>query len=333
MEEVSVTKERLEAYLKAKFPQRQELSVGELERMAVGVSHETYLFTATWKESQGPVSESLVIRMEPEFGCVPPYDIRPQYEALKRVHGTGVPVPKVHWLEMDSKALGHPFFVMEKIEGAVLYNVYLMYPEQQAQLTKDYVGILAKIHRLDWQALGLSVLGVPENDRQYAEKEIARWEWVVADTQYSPQPTIAELITWLKRNIPRAERTTLCHGDFHSRNFLTRDSRIVATLDWEMVGIGDPVSDIGWSCMFMRVFRGFWDETEFLRAYEEITGVKVNEESFFFWKVLAFIKLAAIGLAGIKTGIESKDLDMRHLGVWSTLLPLLQEAPARMLGF
>lgn|GEM_PF-3968945 len=61
--------------------------------------------------------------------------------------------------------------------------------------------------------------------------------------------------------------------------------------------------------------------------------MKVNEEALLFWKILAFVKLAAIGFAGIKTGIESKDLDMRHLGLWTMLLPLLQDAPARMLGF
>ncbi|MCK4351186.1 MAG: phosphotransferase family protein, partial [Candidatus Krumholzibacteria bacterium] len=238
MEEAQDMRERLEAYLiKAKFPQREGLSVVEMERMPVGISYETYLFTVTWKEAQGAVSESLVIRMEPECGCVPPYDIRPQYEVLKRVYGTGIPVPKVHWLEMDSKVLGHPFFVMERIEGGdVLYNTYWTQPELREQLTRDYVSILARLHGLDWQALGLSILGVPENDRQYAEKEIARWEAMVEDNQYSPQPVVAELITWLKRNIPRAERTTLCHGDYHSRNFLTRDGRIVAVLDWEIVG-------------------------------------------------------------------------------------------------
>lgn len=44
---------------------------------------------------------------------------------------------------------------------------------------------------------------------------IQRWEWVVEDNQYSHRPVRAELITWLKRNIPQAERTTLRHSDYH----------------------------------------------------------------------------------------------------------------------
>lgn len=334
MEESQYMKQKMEAYLKAKFPQREELSVVEVERMPVGISYETYLFTTSWKEGGSPVSESLVIRMEPEYGPVPPYDVRPQYEALKAVHGSGVPVPKVHWLEMDSTVLGRPFFVMDKVDGDALYGVFSREMENREQLTNDYVSILARLHQLDWQNLGISILSVPEHDRQYAENEIARWQQVMEDNQYSPQPVMAEIICWLKRNIPPAERTTLCHGDYHSRNFLARDGRITGVLDWEMVGIGDPVSDLGWQCMFMRVLREnlWWPEPDFIRSYEEMCGAKVNEESLFFWKILSFVKLVAIGQAGVKTALESKDLDMRQLGIWTMLLPLLQEAPARMLG-
>jgi len=332
MEKTQDMKQRLEAYLKSKFPQRAGLSVAELEWMSGGFSYETYFFTATWEEAEGPVSESLVIRMQPELGCIPPYDIRPQYEVLKRVHGTGIPVPKVYWLETDSQVLGHPFFVMEKIEGGeLLYDAYWNQPEHQAQLTKEYTSVLAKLHGLDWQALGLSFLSVPENDRQCAEKEIAKWEWVVEDNQYSPQPVMAELFSWLKRNVPRAERTTLCHGDFHVRNLIAHDSQVVATLDWEMVGIGDPVSDIGWVCLFIR-WLGFWTEADFIRSYEEIAGVKVNEESLFFWVVLAHVKLAAIALAGLKTSIESKTLDVRQI-MDGNFSYMLQDLAAQMLGF
>ncbi len=335
MEEIQAMKQKVEAYLKTKFPQREELSVVQVERMPVGVSYETYLFTTSWREHGDMASESLVIRMEPEYGPVPPYDVRPQFEVLKSVHGSGVPVPKVHWLETDSNALGRPFFVMDKIEGEALYGVFAREPEHRAQLVKDYVSILATLHALDSSTLGLPSLESPANDRNYAEKQIARWEWVVEDTQYSPQPVLAELICWLKRNIPPSERTTLCHGDYHSRNFLARDGRIVAVLDWEMVDIGDPISDLGWHSMFMRVLREnlWWPEADFIRSYEEMSGTKVNEESLFFWKVLSFVKLTAIGIAGTKAALESKEPDMRQLGIWNMLLPLLQDAPARMLGF
>lgn len=335
MADVEAVKQRLESYLKTRHPEREALSVQQVERMPVGVSYETYLFAASWTEGSDSLSESLVVRMEPETGPVPPYDVRPQYEALRSVHGTGIPVPKVHWLEMDRNPLGRPFFVMDKVEGETLLGAWTRSPDQRGQLMEDYVSILATLHALDWRSLELSSLNVPEHECHHAEKEIARWEWVIEDTQFGPQPVVAELVSWLRRNIPTAERTTLCHGDYHSRNFLARDGRIVAVLDWEMVDIGDPISDLAWHCMFMRILRenAFWPEDEFIRSYEEKAGVQVNRDSLFFWEILSFVKLTAIGLAGLRTGIDSSDLDMRQVGLWTMLLPLLQDAPARMLGF
>jgi len=335
MADVEAMKQRLEAYLKAGFPHREELSVQQVERMPVGVSYETYLFTTAWNEGGKPCSESLVVRMEPESGPVPPYDVRPQYEALKSVHGTAVPVPRVHWLETDGSALGRPFFVMDKVEGDTLLGAWTRSPDHRESLKEHYVSILAALHALDWQALELSTLNVPQHNRHHAEREIARWQGVIEDTQFTPQPVLAELISWLKGNVPQAGRTTLCHGDYHSRNFLAREGRIVAVLDWEMVGIGDPVSDLAWHSMFMRILRenAFWPEDDFIRRYEETAGVEVDRDSLFFWQILSWVKLTAIGLAGLRTGIVSSDLDMRQVGLWTMLLPLLQDAPARMLGF
>ncbi len=339
MAEVSVTKERLGAYLKAKFPQRQELSVVRLEPMTVGLSYKSYLFTMSWREAEDQVSETLIIRMEPEFGVLPPYDIKPQYEVLKRLQGTEIPVPKVSWLEMDSKVLGRPFLTMERIEGENLLPYYGKHPEYQTQLAKAYPRLLAKIHGLDWQNLGLSVLGVPDNAHQFAENQIARFGQQAEESQYTSQPLIAELITWLRKNIPLAERTTLCHGDFHAENVLARDGQIITMLDWELAATGDPISDVGYAVVFLRIYG--WlpghleicSEADFLRDYQEAAGVKVNQESLFFYKILNLFKLIAIALAGLQASIKLKDANMSQFGIWIPLLPLMQDEAARLLGF
>jgi len=340
MEKAQDMRRRLEAYLKTKFPQREELSVVEMDQLTAGVSRENYLVTVSWREAQGPVSEGLIIQVELGFGDsvlveMEPREFGPQYEVLKRVYGTGIPVPKVYCVEMDSAVLGHPFCVMEKIEGEVLgEGYYFNHPEYLTQLVKDYVEILAKIHALDWQTLGLSFLGVPEMDYQRLETAIAGFQRVAEDNQYSPQPVMAELLTWLKKNIPQFERITLCHGDYHLRNVLARDGRIVALLDWESVHLGDPMSDLGWSWMFLKIgYEGFCDETEFLQAYEEMAGVKVDRERLLFWQIVAAAGLITVGLAGLKTGIESKDPDMRQLWIWPLVLPRVGDAAARLLGF
>lgn len=223
-------KQRLEAHLKSRYPKRQELKVTELEQLSGGLSYETYLFTTSWKGARGPRSETLILRMEPEEGPTPPYDIRPQYFLMKKAHGTDVLVPKARWLETNSKVLGKPFMVMEKIEGERFDVDYGEHPEHRPQLRKDFLEQAVNIHKLDWKALGLSILGVPKNNRQYAEKEITRWEWVFENNKYRPEPVLLKLIAWMRKNIPTAERTTICHGDYNPRNFLPATAELLSPL-------------------------------------------------------------------------------------------------------
>lgn len=336
MEQVSETKEKVEAYLKARFPQRKDLSVAELDRITGGVSHILFSCTITWQEGQDTASETMVFRILPDIGACPPYDIRPQYEAMTRVRGTGIPVPEVYWLEMDSRILDNPFFVMEKVEGESLLGIYNRYPELKDRLNQEFIDCLVKIHQLDWSALGLSVLGVPENNRQYAESEIERWQELIEQSQYRPQPVLTEALVWLKRNVPPAERTTLCHGDYYAHNFLCRDSHIVALLDWEMVSIGDPLSDLGWCIAFLNTVGGFWNEADFVTAYEAAIGKKIEEEVLLFWKVYGLIKFAAGSLATYRTGLEpstNKEFEVQHLGMFSRFIPVILDQTARTLNF
>ena len=334
MEETQRIQQRIGEYLKAKFPEREELSVGEIRGERGGESHSIFMFTAHWREAQAWVSEDLIIRMEPEIGIVQPYDIRREYEVMKRVHEGGVPIPRVYCCEEESKVLERPFMVMEKIEGESLPTVWLKQPDHRVQLMKDYVSILLKIHGLNWHALSLSFLGVPESEHQYAEKEIARWDWMLKRNQYNPYPIMSGLVNWLKRNIPRAERTTVCHGDYTMSNAYVRDGRVVSIFDWEIAGLGDPTSDVAWACFFGEYIKTpDWDETAFLHIYEDMTGTKVNERSLLFWKALAYLKIAAITTASLRAGNESQNISTRLMVLATIFLPRIQDGAARMLGF
>ncbi|MBT8342754.1 MAG: phosphotransferase family protein [Desulfatitalea sp.] len=328
-----VMQQHLEAYLKRQFPQREALVLSELERTDVGYSYQTCFVSLTWKESDGPVSERLVIRVEPETGCVPPYDIRPQYEVMKRLEGTAIPIPKTVCLETGKDIIGHRFFVMEAIEGQVLYQSYLNHPENRTQLENDYISILAGMHELDWRGLGLSILKESESAAQCVRSEIARWEQVIETSIYNPLPIVSEVICWLKNNIPPADRMTLCHGDYHCQNLLARDGRVVAVLDWEMVKVGDPISDLGWACLLSNITKGFWSEHGIVESYQKACGRTVDADRLFFWKVLAHIKLAAICLAALRASMEFENPDMRQATIGIMGVPGLLDGAAQMLGF
>lgn len=336
-----VTPECLREYLQRKLPQVADLQVSGLYKMTEGYSYETYCFEVSGKG--GAFKGTWVLRMEPEHGPVPPYDVSRQFLALSALQGSTVPVPPVHWLEPDPQVLGRPFFLMDKVEGEVplpwktgrpsAYDD----PEQRALMARDFVQVLAALHTQDWRGLGLSSLGVPRDERDFARRELERWEGVLRENQLLPQPLLWEARRWLQGRLPHARYTTLVHGDFRLGNFIWRQGRIAAFLDWEMVTLGDPMSDLGWVCMKRLAGRsplltGLIEREEFFRRYQELTGYQVDMESVFWWQVMGYFKLGTIHVAGVRAGALGMKRDIR-LAIWEFDLPLLLDELAQLLGF
>jgi aminoglycoside phosphotransferase (APT) family kinase protein len=324
----------LERYLKARFPEREEFVLLQTEKLRLSASHNIFVARANWKDGNESVSEDLIVRVEPDRGVHQSYDIGRECETVKKMLACGVPVPRIYCLEKDSAVLGHPFVVMEKIEGERLIDAWIRQPELRPQLMEDLVSVLATIHDVDWRANDLSFLGEPQHDLGYAEDEIGKWERVLEETQYHAYPVMAELIAWLRRNVPVSQRTTMCHGDYSILNAHVNKGRIAAILDWEMVSLGDPVSDIVWLCNMAAGMRlPDWDEDRFIKGYEEVTGTRVSEASLTFWRKFAFLKTMGIMVSGTRAFIESKDPSMNAMFNFYMLSVATQDVAAKSLGY
>jgi len=233
-----------------------------------------------------------------------------EFQVYKALQGTKVPVPKVYWLEMDGRWLERPFFVMERIDGCeTAPQVLALDPRYDAvreKIARRKVEILAEIHKLDWRALGLDFLGVPQSPAHCALMEIEKWENILAEQELEPQPVLWAAFRWMRKHLPPpAQKISIVHADYRTGNFLyNQQGEIKAMLDWEMVHLGDPLEDVGWVCV--RTFRfagdhrvgGILDQEEFFRLYEEYSGLKVDRQAVHFWEVLGVAKLAVILLTG-----------------------------------
>lgn len=318
------------------------MAVSGLTKATEGLSYETYIFDASWRQGQKRLSKAYVARLQPLHGPVPPYDVEPQFRILQALHGTDVPVPQAYWMEKDPGILGAPFFIMEKVEGEIplpwksaasSYND----PAQRDLMAREIVRVLAALHTVDWKAKEIRFLSPPASPTGHAEREIRRWEAVQKENEYLAEPIIAEAYGWLKAHIPSAPRTTLVHGDYRLGNFIWGGDRIAAFLDWEMVGLGDPMSDVGW--MSMKCFQGhtgkvcgLLDKEEFLRSYEALTGIPTDPQAVFWWEVFGYVKLVAILTAGLRAYMDGRRSDVRlAIFEFDTLSHL--NILARSLGF
>jgi len=310
---LGTVRDGLTAWLQGRMPEAQELTISELTRPKAGFSNDTLLFEVSYLADGRRCVERLVARFAPaEFRVFPEYDLAAQARVMRCLASTAVPVPRVRWLEEDTRVLGQPFYIMDAIAGELPSEVppyhstgfcFETTPARRARIWWSGLETLARIHALDWHALGLGFLGAPGAGTDPLDRQLAYWtrylEWVVRGRE--PQPILARALAWLRENRYTPRHVALCWGDARLPNLIYRDDEVVGVLDWEMAFLGDPEADLGW-WLFMHwatgegygfpPLEGFPGRDETIRRYEALTDRPV--EHALYNEVLAALRFGAI---------------------------------------
>jgi aminoglycoside phosphotransferase (APT) family kinase protein len=311
--------EQVAAYLQHQMPDAREIEVAQLWRIPGGASRETWSFDATWRAGKARAGRGFILRRDPEASLLET-ERYVEFRVYQALQGTGVPVPEVFWLEADPQWLERPFFVMGRLPGEASPQklIAASFGGDADAIAQQKVDILARIHSLDWRALGLDFLGVPEGPDRCAEREIERWESIMRRQELEPQPVLELALAWLRAHRPVAQKIALVHADYRTGNFLVDGDRIAGVLDWEMVHLGDPLEDLAWLCL--RPWRWAGDarvgalltREELYRRYEAASGLTVDRDAVRFWEVLGNLKLVVIFLTGARSFVEGRSKDAVH---------------------
>jgi len=301
-------RERLERWLARRFG---EALVSPLAGPATnGMSSETLLFDASWREGGVQKSASLVGRVAPDPAAVPvfpSYDMERQFRVMRALGELdALPIPRVLWCETDLAALGAPFFVMERVAGEVPPDI-LPYTfgqswlsqgsaAQLAQLQEGSIRLLAGLFRIAHPTERFAFLASPRPGTTPLRRFVAElrgfYDWVSAAGIRSP--LLERCFAWLAVHWPEHEGpTVLSWGDARIGNILYRDFSPVAALDWEMAALGPPELDVGWMIALHRFFddlavsAGMPGLPELLRrsdvaaSYEKQTGYAPRDLDFY----------------------------------------------------
>ena len=231
---------RLEPYLQGHFSG----SSGPLtaEQFPSGHSNLTYLVRLGGRE--------MVLR-RPPFGSKvkTAHDMGREFRVLSKVHPAYPAAPKVLLYCDDESVLGAAFYLMEPIRGVILRRdppAGLPFPAETARrLSESFMDNLARLHALDYAAIGLGDLGKPQG---YLERQVRGWSERYAGSQTHDYPEVARICTLLIERMPPTSDATLVHNDYKYDNIVldpAEPTRIVGVLDWEMATIGDPLTDLG----------------------------------------------------------------------------------------
>ena len=247
-----------------------------------------------------------------------------EFAVMRGLYGTAVPVAQMHVLCEDESVIGRAFYVMEFVQGRVLWDQSLpdMSKQQRRDIYNEMNRVIAALHSVPYAERGLENFGKPGN---YFERQIGRWskQYIASITQ--PIPEMDKLMEWLPANMPdsaRDGRTSIVHGDYRLDNmmFHPTEPRVLAVLDWELSTLGHPLADFSYHCMAWHIppgtFRGIGGvdvaslgiptEEEYIRMYCDRTGFttpQALQAEWNFYLAYNMFRLAAI-LQGIAKRVE-----------------------------
>ncbi len=252
--------------------------------------------------------------------------IEREFAVMRGLAGTDVPVARMHALCEDESVIGRAFYIMEYVEGRVLWDQTLpgMTPAERGAIYDEMNRVIAALHKVDYAARGLANYGKPGN---YFERQIGRWSKQYQASVTQPITEMDRLIDWLPAHIPASARdeglTSIVHGDYRLDNVIFHPSepRILAVLDWELSTLGHPLADFSYHCMAWHIppgtFRGIGgvdlaslgipSEQDYIHRYCERTGLATPEQlapDWNFYLAYNMFRIAAI-LQGIAKRVEA----------------------------
>ncbi len=294
---------RLEPFLQSHFPD----CAGPLrvEQFPGGHSNLTYLLR---------LGERECVLRRPPFGSKvkSAHDMGREYRVLSRLHRAYSPAPRVLLFCDDLSVLGAPFYLMEPIHGIILRGdlpAGLPFaPETARRVSESFLSNLARLHGLDYAAIGLAELGKPQG---YLARQVRGWIERYFGSRTHDLPEVERIAAWLEARIPPESGAALIHNDYKYDNLVLDPadlSSIVGLLDWEMCTIGDPLSDLGTALAYWvdpqdpeELQRIRWGPTnlpgsltraQLVERYGQITGRDVSRMAFYL--AFARFKVAVI---------------------------------------
>jgi aminoglycoside phosphotransferase (APT) family kinase protein len=326
---------RLSTFLSSKCG--TDVAIERLSKFPAGFSWITH----GAKVSGFAPAREVILRIGPPYGLFAPYSAMPEFDSLSALAGSPVPAPRVFFASDDPAILDAPFFICERVEGETPLpwgsQGQAMDSGQRETLAADFVDALASLHRFDWAATALVKWGEGVTVENAAQLQIDNWQGRFERWALRPHPMAHRALAWLRAHAPKAQKVSLVHGDYRLGNFLERDGRISAILDWELVHLGDPIEDLGWA--FLPQYRGgtslvcgLASEADFIDRYEARSAVKVNRASLKFYVVFSLLKLAFTHIAAARCFEDGRFNDMRMPAMATQIAPVFRQIAKTLEG-
>jgi len=250
-------------------------------------------------EREGQRLELCVRGDRTDMKLIFPLDHEMRFQGL--LHDHGIPAAKVYgWID-DPCA-----YVMDRVPGREDFSEVT--DAERRAVVDDYVGILARMHRLDltpFVQAGIARAARPENSGRLG---LRRYEELFRAAKRHPEPLMEFFLGWLRRHPPeskgREAPIVWDSGQFHHQH-----GRVTAVLDLELAHIGDPMMDLaGWR--IRDTVLGYGDFTSLYQKYAELTGEPVDHEAIRIYLIAFTLTNQLAFAAALRSPPPQSDLMM-----------------------
>jgi aminoglycoside phosphotransferase (APT) family kinase protein len=288
-----------------------------------------------------PSGRAFVLRRKPPGKLLPgAHAVDREARVMSALGKQGFPVPRIHGLCDDENVIGTPFFVMDLVEGRIIWEASFpgLSPPERATHFDAMNAVIARLHSFDPEAIGLGDYGRATG---FVERQVARWsKQYETDVEAGRIPAMDRLVAWLRDNLPPdGGDGRVVHGDFRCDNmiFAANEPRVAAVLDWELSTLGDPAADFVYHLMMYRMPAGVFTglkgldfaglgiptEQEYVEQYCRRTG-RSSLPHLDYLTVFVIFRLAAI-CHGIRGRLARGSASSSHAEATAALTEPLAE--------
>ncbi|HZU73970.1 MAG TPA: phosphotransferase family protein [Acidimicrobiales bacterium] len=256
-----------------------------------------------------------VLRRPPISHVLPTaHDMGREHRIISALGPTPVPVAPALGYCDDESVNGRPFYVMGHVEGHIVRDQATAEKvlDEQARRTasEDLVDVMAAIHAVDVDAVGLGDLGRKDG---YIERQLKRWYGQFRQSiegRDRQVKAVDEVHDFLAARIPAQGPAAIVHGDYRLDNtMLGEDGRVRAVLDWEICTLGDPMADVGLLMVYWTdpddstsalgnlaptALPGFLRRSDMADRYAATSGRDLSELPFYvafgYWKLACILE-------------------------------------------
>jgi aminoglycoside phosphotransferase (APT) family kinase protein len=217
---------------------------------------------------------------------------RREASVMRILRARGYPVPAILWEEPDPGVLGHPFFVMEYVEGRA---------RTDDEGLDDVLRTLARLYGLGQAAVDevAALDGIPAGcePERAIEAQLRHWHDVYLSAVTYPIPLLERGFAWLRANLRATGPSVIVHGDPGPGNALADAAGVAAVIDWELAHVGDAAED--WAYLALIRGRRLGSPQQWKDRIAATTGVTYDERTWRAWEAFNSVKGACVNLTAL----------------------------------